>query len=67
MSKIDFAIFEESFAHLQQQMNNQFQQQALMIQGQIKESELRLMTRLGFLMIRMGSIMVATLTWLIKL
>lgn len=37
------------------------------IKSQIKESEYRMVTRLGFLTISTASIAVAVLTWLIKL
>ena len=56
VTKSEFAVFQE-------QMKNQFAQ----MQQQIKESEFRMITRLGFLVISTTSIAVAVLTWLIKI
>jgi hypothetical protein len=56
VTKSDFALFQE-------RLDNRFGQ----IQNQIKESEFRLTTRLGFLLVSTVSIAVAVLTWLIKI
>jgi hypothetical protein len=56
VTKNDFALFQEK-------LENRFVQ----VHSQIKESELRMTTRLGFMMVSTVSIAVAVLTWLIKL
>ncbi len=60
VTKSDFAIFQE-------RIENRFAQSQQHIQGQIKESEFRLTTRLGFLTVSAVSVAVALLTWLIKI
>lgn len=60
VTKSDFAIFQEK-------MDNRFSQVESRIQNQIRESEFRLSTRLGFLVVSTVSIAVAVLTWLIKI
>lgn len=59
VTKSDFAIFQE-------RIENRLVQSQQHIQSQIKESEFRLTTRLGFLTVSAISIAVAVLTWLIK-
>lgn len=56
VTKGDFALFQE-------RLDSRF----TAIQNQIKESEFRLLTKLGFLTISSLSIAVALLTWLIKI
>lgn len=60
VTKNDFALF-------QKRIDNRFTQSQQQIQNQIKESEFRLTTRLGFLLVSTVSIAVAVLTWLIKI
>jgi hypothetical protein len=55
VTKADFALFKE-------QQDNRFSQ----VHSLIRETELRLLTRLGFMMVSTVSIAVAVLTWLIK-
>lgn len=71
VTKSDFNIFQERFENRFIQIENrfenrfiQFQQQ---MQSQIQESEFRLTTRLGFLVVSSASIAMAVLTWLIKI
>ena len=67
VTKADLAIFQERMdgRFVQQQQN--FQLQFKDVQTLIKESESRLITRLGFLTVSAISIAVAVLTWLIKI
>ncbi len=71
MTKSDFAFFQERsdnrYFQLQKDIENRFLISQQQIQNQFKESELRLMTRLGFLTVSTVSIAVALLTWLIKI
>ena len=82
VTKSDFAVFQErtenrltqfqqrmeaKFSQFEQGMETRFIQFQQQVQNQIKESEYRLTTRLGFLMISVVSIAVAVLTWLIKI
>ena len=60
VTKSDFAVFQE-------RIENRFSQAQHHIQNQIKESELRLITRIGFLTVSTVSIAVAVLNWLIKI
>jgi hypothetical protein len=55
VTKSDLAVFKE-------QVDNRFNQ----VHSLIRETELRLLTRLGFMMVSTISIAVAVLTWLIK-
>lgn len=74
-SQVDhrFARIENRFTQLESQMDARFAQTHQLIHSEIKdvhskikESEFRLATRLGFLVVSTVSIAVATLTWLIK-
>lgn len=67
VTKGDFAIFQERIDNRFGQVENRFVQVQQQIQSQIKESEFRLTTRLGFLVVSTVSIAVAVLTWLIKI
>ena len=67
VTKGDFAVFQERIENRFAQMENRFMQTQQQIQNQFKESELRITTRLGFLMVSTVSIAVAVLTWLIKI
>ena len=60
VTRADFAVFQE-------RMDNRFAQTQQYVQNQVKESEFRLLTRLGFLTVSSVSIAVAVLTWLIKI
>jgi len=60
VTKSDFAVFQE-------RIDNRFIQLQQQIQNQVKESEFRMITRLGFLTVSTVSIAVAVLTWLIKI
>ena len=60
VTKAEFAVFQE-------RIENRLVQTQQQIQGQIKESEFRLVTRLGLLTVSAVSIAVAMLTWLIKI
>ncbi len=60
VTKSDLAVFKE-------QVDNRFMQVHAEIRSQVKESELRLLTRLGFMMVSTATITIAMLTWLIKL
>ena len=53
---------DNRFTQFQVQMDSQFSQ----VDQRLIETEFRLMTRLGFLMVSTASISVAVLTWLIK-
>ena len=80
VTKSDFAVFraflENRFSqidnrfsqveHRFSQVDAKFAQTQQYVHSEIKESEFRLMTRLGFLVVSTVSIAVATLTWLIK-
>lgn len=48
------------------EFKNQVEQRFLKIEGQIRETELRLITRMGFMMATITSIAVAFLAWLIR-
>lgn len=67
VTKADFVNFQERienrFVQTQQFIENQIKD----VQAQAKETEFRLITRLGFLMVSVVSIAVAVLTWLIKI
>ena len=60
VTKSDFAVFQE-------RLESRFAQTQQLIRSEAKETEFRLITRLGFLVVSAVSIAVATLTWLIKL
>ncbi|MCM2282240.1 MAG: hypothetical protein NDI61_10380 [Bdellovibrionaceae bacterium] len=66
VSKADFAVFQERvenrLAQSEQRLDRRFEQ----TDRRIIESEFRLLTRLGFLVISTTSIAVAVLTWLTK-
>ncbi len=62
VTKSDFAIFQERLENRFSHIDAKFTQ----TQHAVKESEFRLITRLGFLVVSTTSIAVATLTWLIK-
>ena len=59
------------FSQFQQQMQNQFaqfqQHMHHQMQTLIRESEFRMLTRIGIMMVSTASISVAVLTWLIKI
>ena len=55
VTKADFAVFQEKF-------DSRFAQ----VRNEIRESEFRVITRLGFLVVSTVSIAVAVLGWLIK-
>lgn len=55
VTKSDLSVFKE-------QIDNRF----VLVEHQIKESEYRLVTRLGFLTVSAVTLAVAVLTWLIK-
>ncbi len=67
VTKSDFAIFQERIETRFERIENRFIQSQQYIQSQIKESEFRLITRIGFLTVSTVSIAVAVLTWLIKI
>jgi hypothetical protein len=71
VNKSDFAVFQEQvknqFAHAHQQTQMQFSLARQQTESLIKESEFRLITRLGFLIVSTTTIAVAVLTWLIKI
>lgn len=82
VTKSDFLIFQERienrFAQFQQflqqqlqthqaQMNSQITQLENRVDRRFFETEFRLLTRLGFLVISTTTIAVALLTWLIKI
>jgi len=60
VTKGDFAVFQE-------RIDNRFSQFQSQIQMQIKESEFRMVTRLGLLTVSTASVAVAVLAWLIKI
>jgi hypothetical protein len=60
-------VTKSDLSVLKEQMDSRFLQVHSEIRTQVKESELRLLTRLGFMMISTVSIAVAALTWLIKI
>lgn len=71
VTKSDFAVFQERIDNRFIQMENHITHVQLnitnQIHSQVKESEFRLITRLGFLTVSTVSIAVAVLTWLIKI
>ncbi len=67
VTKSDFAVFQERIETRFERVENRFVQSQHYIQSQIKESEFRMITRLGFLTVSAVSIAVALLTWLIKI
>ena len=67
VTKSDFAVYQERIESRFNQVENRMTQLQFLTQNQIKESELRLITRLGFLNVSTVTIAVAVLTWLIKL
>lgn len=67
VTKSDFAVYQERIESRFTQVENRMTQLQFLTQNQIKESELRLITRLGFLNVSTVTIAVAVLTWLIKL
>lgn len=60
VTKSDFAVFQE-------RLEGRFAQTQQLIRSEVKESEFRMVTRLGFLVVSTVSVAVATLTWLIKI
>ncbi len=60
VTKADFAVFKE-------QVDNRLALHEQKIDKQFIESEFRLLTRLGFLIVSTSSVSVAVLTWLIKI
>ena len=66
VTKSDFAVFQERLESRFSQVDAKFAQVQQFVHSEIKESEFRLVTRLGFLVVSTTSIAVATLTWLIK-
>ncbi len=66
VTKSDFAIFQERLENRFSNIDAKFIQTHQLIYTVVKESEFRLTTRLGFLVVSTTSIAVATLTWLIK-
>lgn len=73
VTKSDFAIFQERLENRFTQIDTRFEQAQQFVRSEvkemkseIKETEFRLVTRLGFLIVSTVSIAVATLTWLIK-
>lgn len=73
VTKSDFAIFQERLENRFAQIDTRFEQAQQFVRSEvkemkseIKETEFRLVTRLGFLTVSTVSIAVATLTWLIK-
>lgn len=73
MTKGDFAVFQERLENRFSQIDNRFLQidsKFAQIQQFIvvtaKETEFRVVTRLGFLVVSTTTIAVALLTWLIK-
>jgi hypothetical protein len=60
VTKSDFALFQE-------RLDSRFTRVQEQFQLQIKDSEFRIVTRLGFLIVSTTTIAVAVLTWLIKL
>lgn len=60
VTKSDFALFQE-------RLENRFSQVQQLIRSEVKESEYRTVTRLGFIVVSTVSIAVAVLTWLIKI
>lgn len=74
VTKSDFALFQERldnrFAQVDNrfdQIDSRFDQMQQQVQSQFRESEFRIVTRLGFLTVSTVSIAVAVLTWLIKI
>ena len=67
VTKSDLAAFQERVDHRFSQFENRLVQSQQFVQGQIKETEFRMTTRLGFLTVSTVSIAVAVLTWLIKI
>ena len=64
LERIDhrFKDVDHRFTQMQQYIDMQIKD----VRGEIKESEFRIVTRLGFLMVSTVSVAVAVLTWLIK-
>lgn len=82
VTKSDFAVFQErhenklaqhqqatssQLTQLEQSFENKLTQLQLNMVAQIKESEFRTATRLGFITVSSLTIAVAVLTWLIKM
>ncbi|MEK6553852.1 MAG: hypothetical protein AABZ31_01315 [Bdellovibrionota bacterium] len=66
VTKSDFAVYQERIDNRFNQLENRITQSQQLTQVQFKEFELRIVTRLGVLMVSTTSIAVAMLTWLIK-
>ena len=60
-------VTKSELALSQERIENRFIQSQQHIQNFIKESEIRLMTRMTFLVVSTTSIAVAVLTWLIRI
>ena len=58
---------ENRFAQFQQTIEGRFQEQNQKTDKRMIEMEMRLLSRLGFLIVSTSTIAVALLTWLIKL
>ena len=74
VTKGDFAVFQERlenrFVQIDNrfvQIENKFSQLQSNLQNQIRESEFRVVIRLGIVAVSVATIAVAVLTWLIKI
>jgi hypothetical protein len=59
-------VTKADFVNFQERIENKLVQHEQRIEKQFVESEFRLLTRLGFLIVSTTSLAVAVLTWLIK-
>ncbi len=66
VTKGDFAVFQERLENRFAQVDNRFAQMQQFILSTARETEFRMVTRLGVLTVSTTTIAVALLTWLIK-
>lgn len=66
VTKSDFAVFQERMENRFSQVDSKFVQMQQFVLATVKESEFRMTTRLGVLVVSTTTIAVALLTWLIK-
>jgi len=67
VTKSDFAVFQERLENRFSHIDAKFAQTQQLVHSVAKETEFRMTTRLGFLVVSTVSIAVATLTWLIEI
>jgi len=66
LTKADFAVFQEQVKNMFAQQEQRIENRLQLIDKRFVETEFRLVTRLGLIVVSTTTIAVAILTWLIK-